>query len=93
MNADAAMVALDGEDVVQARGEFGASVGGCSEGTCARDVEVPGWVVIADQVGALFVNVSVQAQFKVFSLQPFQERILFNFLVACDRVVPDGNAE
>jgi hypothetical protein len=50
-------------------------------------------VQIVDQVGPILMHVPVQAEFHTRLLKPREKRVGLNFLIARDRVMPDGNAQ
>jgi hypothetical protein len=47
---------------------------------------------IADDIGAVFVHMAVQTELHTLLPQLFQKSVITDFLVARDRMKPDGDA-
>ena len=86
-------IALHLDDIVEPRHRRGPLVRRCSEGAGAGDVDAARRVEIAHVIGAILVDVPVQAEAHTRLLQVAEEDVVLDLLVASDRVVPYGDAQ
>ncbi len=93
MDAHPREIALHLDDVVEPRHRRRPLVRRRSEGAGAGDVDAARRVEIAHVIGAILVDVPVQAEAHTRPLQAAEEGVVLDLLVASDRVVPYGDAQ
>jgi hypothetical protein len=79
--------------IVEAGGRFRPVIGGGTKRSSTRDMQVASRMQIANHRSAIFVHVSMQAEFEVFPPQLFEKGILYDLLVPCDWMVPDRKTQ
>lgn len=87
------VVAPHFEHIVQAWGRFWSVTGGRTKRSSARNMQVTSRMQIANPISAIFVHVSMQAEFDILLPQLFEKGILDDLLVPCDGMMPDRNTQ
>ena len=86
------MIAGNFEQIVKPRGRFRTIVGDGAKGSGAHDVELPGRMPIANEIGAFFMDVPVQTEPHLCLTEPSEKSVAEDLFIAGDGMMPHGKA-